>query len=135
MPSGGAAESAARTTGTTLDRRYRNFDALRLIAAGTVVVTHAFELGRRTDSSDPLVLLLGPHELLGVYGVYVFFIISGFLITRSFMRRRSLAGYLTRRVLRIFPALIVSVLACAFVVGPALTQWPLRAYLTHHHLY
>lgn len=121
--------------GSALDRRYANFDAIRLIAASTVLISHAFELADGTESTDPLVKLLGSNEILGVYGVYVFFIVSGFLITRSFTRRRTVIGYLTRRVLRIYPALIVSVLACAFVLGPALTSWSLGGYLTDHQLY
>ena len=54
------------------------------------------------------------RQHFGAYGVFIFFVVSGFLICRSFERSR-LDDYLRKRMLRIFPGLV----ACAFLVGAA----------------
>jgi peptidoglycan/LPS O-acetylase OafA/YrhL len=56
----------------------------------------------------------------GFLGVDIFFVLSGFLITRLLLEERdftqhiALARFYLRRVLRLFPALVVVSLACAF---------------------
>lgn len=52
---------------------------------------------------------------LGDVGVSTFFLISGFLILHS-RQRSDLVPYLIRRVFRIFPVAIVSVVLCYFLV-------------------
>jgi len=86
--------------------KYRpDIDGLRCLAIVPVVLFHA---GRDYFSG-------------GFIGVDVFFVISGFLIT-SIIRQEihqntfTLAGFYERRCRRIFPALIVVILAC-FVIG------------------
>jgi len=55
----------------------------------------------------------------GFLGVDVFFVLSGFLITRLLLEERETSGHLAlgrfylRRILRLFPALVVVCLACA----------------------
>ncbi len=94
----------------TSPERQNNFDLIRLLAAAQVVLAHAI-------GHTPLVHQLPPwgkqvfEALLMLPGVPVFFVISGFLITRSFERDPAdLKGYLWRRSLRIFPALWVCLL-------------------------
>lgn len=53
--------------------------------------------------------------------VYVFFAVSGYLIASSWSSAPDVRGFLVRRSLRIFPALIVTVLATTFLVGPAMS--------------
>ncbi len=86
-------------------RRQNNFDLIRLLAAAQVVLAHSIG---HTD----LINRLPPwgnqifEALMLLPGVPIFFVISGFLITRSFERDPSdLKGYFWRRGLRIFPAL------------------------------
>lgn len=79
-----------------------NFDLIRLVAATQVAIHH---------SSTHLQVNL--HEswlfkLTALFpGVPIFFFVSGFLISKSFERNPELVDYVTNRVLRIFPALIV----------------------------
>lgn len=95
--------------------RTNNFDAIRILAALTVVVGHAW----------PLTGIPHPPEIAGIkiytLAVYVFFAVSGYLITRSWLYTPNIRRFLTARVLRIFPALIVFVIVAVFVIGPALT--------------
>lgn len=81
---------------------YRSdIDGLRAIAILTVVAFHAF-----------------PDVFPGGFiGVDVFFVISGYLITSILQKEMqsghwSLASFYARRILRIFPALILVLLAC-----------------------
>ena len=69
----------------------------------------------------------------GFVGVDVFFVISGFLITRNILKRVeaerfSFKDFFGRRVRRLFPALLCTLL-CSFVVGVALLSPPQLAKL------
>ena len=92
--------------------------AIRLCAAASVIFSHSFLIGEGTEENEPLVQLLGPHNILGIYGVFIFFIASGFLITQSALASSSPASYAWKRVRRIYPALIVCVVLCAVLLGP-----------------
>ena len=87
----------------TAPSAYReDIDGLRAVAVLAVLAFHAF-----------------PGRLSGGFsGVDVFFVISGFLISRNICarlddRRFSLLDFYARRVRRIFPALLVVLAACA----------------------
>lgn len=88
--------------------RENNFDLIRLFAALQVLLGHGINH----------LQILGYDEILDVIsffpGVMVFFVISGFLITRSYINcsiKKSMGGdkyilqYIKNRCLRIFPAL------------------------------
>ena len=103
-------------------RHDNNFDALRLFAAGMVIYGHGWILS--TDT--------GPG-FWGVpfarIGLDIFFAISGYMVTGSWVRTPRLGPFLTKRALRIFPGLIACVLATAYIMGPRLTRLPVWEYL------
>jgi peptidoglycan/LPS O-acetylase OafA/YrhL len=107
---------------SSAEGRLNNFDGLRLAAALLVVIGHAFIL---TGYGPPPMALGTPIDTLGVY---VFFSISGYLITGSWAAKPDLARFVRHRVLRIFPALIAVVLITVFAIGPALTTDSIPAY-------
>jgi len=109
--------------------RDNNLNLIRAIAATMVLVSHAYPIALGPDAIQPLKLLTG--QSLGSLSVYVFFAISGFLITMSFERSSSYRSFLTARFLRLLPGLVVSLALVAFVMGPLVTELPLMAYLTH----
>jgi peptidoglycan/LPS O-acetylase OafA/YrhL len=109
--------------------RQNNFDALRLIAAISVIFSHSFLIAEGTQNSEPLILLTGNQSILGLAGVFVFFAISGFLVTQSFEQTANPLHFLMKRALRIFPGLFIATLLSAFVLGPLVTNLPLGAYL------
>lgn len=114
--------------------RHNNFDALRLVAAIAVILSHAFLLGEGNEDHEPLRLLTGEAPL-GIAAVFVFFTISGFLVTQSFETTGSPLGFVAKRALRIFPGLILCLLLSAFVIGPALTALPLGDYFAGAGIY
>ena len=105
-------------------RRDNHLDLLRLIAASLVFYSHSFALLGRPS----------PRFLawidLGALGVYIFFIVSGYLIAASWEQDPSLPRFFARRALRIFPGLWVCVLLTLFLLGPLLTTRGLPAYFT-----
>ncbi|MEO7100805.1 MAG: acyltransferase [Luteolibacter sp.] len=97
--------------------RSNNFDLIRLIAAAQVVLSHA--IGHTSVRETLPEWQRQIFDLLvWLPGVPVFFVISGFLITRSYERSRgNLAGYFWNRSLRIFPALWVCLAMTLALLG------------------
>ena len=94
--------------------RENNFDLLRLIAALAVLFGHSFVLtagNQSLDTVDPISRFLmqnaGFNEAIQDFAVDVFFVISGFLVARSFLTQKTVIGFIEARVLRIFPAAIL----------------------------
>ena len=115
---------------TALPARQNNFDALRLVAAISVIFSHSFLIAEGTQNREWLILLTGNQCILGLTGVFIFFAISGFLVTQSFEQTPNPLHYLAKRALRIFPGLFIATLTSAFVLGPLVTTLPLGAYLS-----
>src|SRR6516162_7957307 len=105
--------------------RHNNFDALRLVAAASVVFSHSFLIAEGTQDHEWLIWLTGNQSILGLVGVFVFFAISGFLVTQSFEETGDAWRFLAKRALRIFPGLFVATLLSAFALAPLVTTlWP-----------
>ncbi|HEX7969426.1 MAG TPA: acyltransferase [Stellaceae bacterium] len=115
--------------------RTNNFDALRLLAAALVIFSHAFLLNQGRQDNEPLMLATGGQTILGVVGVFVFFVVSGFLVTQSFESTGSPLRFLAKRALRIYPGLAACILLCTFVLGPLVASLPLGTYLTSAGVY
>ena len=135
--------------------RGRNFipeiDGLRFVAIMAVVMFHlyGYTLSKHMSGATvrpyelPLVAILGT----GSYGVHLFFVISGFLLTIPYARwrlglgtRPSLRAYYVRRLTRLEPPYILSMLlmfaagAVAFGLNTELSRWPnLLASLFYQH--
>lgn len=99
------------------------FNFLRLFAAFLVFYGHGL-------------IFLGhiPNTILGhKLGVYIFFAISGYLISMSWDREPNIVSYFIKRALRIFPALVVVVSLSVLLLGPLLTTLPLKEYFANEH--
>ena len=70
-----------------------------------------------------------PAIVLGLAGVFVFFALSGFLVTQSYEQTHGALRYLVKRALRILPGLFVALILTAFVLAPLVTSLPLGEYL------
>lgn len=111
--------------------RYPEIDGVRGVLSLIVVAGHVLEMvawpNRLGERESPLFWYWGTME--------IFFCISGFLITRGLVsstviRRRWISTYLLKRVLRIWPAYYVALVACLGVsiacadpVAPFAIRW------------
>ncbi|MGZ8286601.1 MAG: acyltransferase family protein [Allosphingosinicella sp.] len=118
-----------RTAEILAHGRENNFNLIRISAAFAVIVSHSYPLALGQGAVEPLENIL-PFSL-GALGVRIFFVISGFLILKSFMQRRSTAAFTMARARRILPGLAVVSIVVAFVIGPLMTTLPVAAYLSH----
>jgi len=104
------------------DHRANSFDLIRLLAATWVLVAHSAPLRGHEEAS-----FLG-YDNVSKIAVYVFFAISGYLITQSWVADPSVWRFSVRRTLRVFPGLICVVLLSVFVLGPIVTTLPVGKY-------
>ncbi|MGC2224064.1 MAG: acyltransferase [Methylocella sp.] len=100
-----------------MGRSSNNFGALRLFFAVLVMLSHSFELVDGDRSREILTRIFGTLSF-GELGVDGFFLISGYLITKSFQDSRSAGEYVFKRVLRIYPGYVVAYLLCLLALGP-----------------
>jgi peptidoglycan/LPS O-acetylase OafA/YrhL len=126
---------AAPALAEVTDGRDNNVLALRFLAAGAVILFHSYALTDRwTD--EPLWAAFAPLNL-GALGVHVFFVLSGFLVTQSWLTRPTLRSFAAARALRIYPALVAATVFTILLAG-ATSTLPWREYLaspvTAHYL-
>jgi peptidoglycan/LPS O-acetylase OafA/YrhL len=81
-----------------------------------VLVSHTSAMG--AFGTDPLLGVSEGRLTLGTLAVQCFFVLSGFLIARSYAHSRSLPQFLWHRILRIMPGFWVCLLVTALVFGP-----------------
>ena len=93
-----------------------NFGVFRLIFSYLVVVSHSAELIDGDSHREPLRRIFGTLTLGGV-AVYGFFLVSGFLIAKSYLSSTSTGDYLLKRVVRILPGYAVAFFFSLFFVG------------------
>jgi peptidoglycan/LPS O-acetylase OafA/YrhL len=103
------------TLGQRFDPRHNSLSILRLVLAAIVALVHAQAIGwadqpRFRDTQ------------LGDLAVDGFFVLSGFLVTRSATRLSSLRRFGWHRALRILPGFWACLVVVAFVVAP-LIAW------------
>ena len=103
------------------------FTPMRLFFALMVVIGHAFVVVGGNSTYEPTIFL---NYTSSYIAVNLFFIASGFLVTKSMLFREDIAEYSSARLLRIYPALIIHVLFVMFLIGPWVTSLPLKEFFT-----
>jgi peptidoglycan/LPS O-acetylase OafA/YrhL len=90
-----------------MDSNKNNIGFLRLLFASFVIIGHSPELLDGNRNREPLSMIF--HTIsLGDLAVDGFFLLSGFLITKSMVNSRSFCRFLERRVFRIYPAFMLA---------------------------
>jgi len=101
---------------------------LRLFLAALVLYDHSCALisggGEQFYRMELVSRLTRLHLASGDLAVDGFFVISGFLITHSWLSSPSLRKFLWKRVLRIYPAFLVVAVMCLLVFGPLAAVGP-----------
>ena len=110
--------------------RQNNFDALRLALATLVLFSHSYVLA---GDAEPIGRLTRHQLEGGSIAVDGFFVISGFLITRSWIVSRSTDDFLGKRIRRIYPgflaATVVSIIIAA-ICSPTVRYLKFLAFAT-----
>ncbi|MEM7162907.1 MAG: acyltransferase [Bacteroidota bacterium] len=113
-----------------LKRQSNNFDFLRLLGAFLVIVAHCqFLIAGKSPEIDYFKLLFGKDP--GRLGVVIFFVISGFLVTKSWITKKNFSSFFLSRVLRIYPGAIVVIILTVFILGPVFTEFSIANYFNH----
>lgn len=122
-----ASNASCPSVGEDMIHARNNFDFCRLGAALMVVVFHSYVL-TGNGSQEPMVA----RSLidLGTLGVAIFFVISGYLVTGSYLREPRFWPFIVKRLLRIIPGLAAVLVATVLIIGPLTTQLALRDYWT-----
>jgi peptidoglycan/LPS O-acetylase OafA/YrhL len=112
-----------------------NINSLRFIGAVLVLFGHTFALcygpgGGEDFLSEWLKPLTGYRAKLPGIGVALFFVMSGYLVTQSYIRNPNMLSYLEARLLRIYPALWATLIFTALVLGPLMTELSLGDYFS-----
>jgi peptidoglycan/LPS O-acetylase OafA/YrhL len=90
---------------------------MRLAFALTVIVAHAPVLLTGNPLREPLTQLLGGRLFAGGMAVDGFFLLSGYLIVRSWAHSRGIGSYLQSRFLRIVPGFVLAFMVSTVVAG------------------
>lgn len=122
---------------------FKSLDGVRAVAALLIMFVHFFQ--RANVESTDIYLFLKRCCDIGLVGVDLFFVLSGFLITRIILKNKSQEGFFKsfywRRSLRIFP-LYYLYLLIAFFISPFIfneqipdfsNQLPLYLYLQNFY--
>lgn len=107
-----------------------NFTLIRLIAALVVVKQHSFSSTALYSPTDFMSVL---H--ISAFGLPSFFFISGLLVSQSLELSSSRKNFIWKRFLRVYPAAWLSILFCAFILGPLVTTCSIKDYFSSHLFY
>ncbi|WP_245452688.1 acyltransferase [Bradyrhizobium sp. C9] len=106
--------------------RPAGFDYMRIALAVSIIGLHSLNvtlgLGRALE-------ILSSFRIGIAMILALFFALSGFLVTASLQRCKSLISFLGLRVLRIGPALAVETTLSAVIIGSVFTELPLAQYV------
>lgn len=111
-----------------------SFHFIRLLLASLVILSHSYPLllsgptGELNFAGECLSEFSHKQMNWGGFAVYSFMVVSGFLVTQSYLNSSSIFSYLLKRCLRIFPALCASLLIIVFLVGPCFSELDLQKY-------
>jgi peptidoglycan/LPS O-acetylase OafA/YrhL len=90
-----------------IESRFFVWDWVRLFCAMAVIYSHSFSLFKANGTDDLIRVWTGEFTNSGEVSVWIFFVISGFLVTRSGVTSSSFRNFILKRIARIYPALIV----------------------------
>ncbi|WP_421170964.1 acyltransferase family protein [Aeromonas dhakensis] len=112
-----------------LKKEKNNIDIFRVIAACMVIWGHAYVLSPEDGKTDFISSLL-PHDSSGSLAVKIFFFLSGLVVTNSLVINKDPIKFIVARFFRIWPALILTCLIVAFVIGPLLSTLTVKEYFS-----
>ncbi|MCA8973664.1 MAG: acyltransferase [Planctomycetes bacterium] len=130
--------SVANRSAVDAEPRIRSLDGVRGLAILLVIVFHSLrpEVFRASVAPGPIDSIYIAFASFGWFGVDLFFVLSGYLITGILRRSRDgehyFRNFYARRALRIFPLYYAVIVLLLFVLPrPSSTGWEKVSYLTY----
>ena len=117
-----------------MKKKSDNFLIIRILAALAVIYGHSFALAAAVGQKD-FVLLYLKKTHIAHEAVSVFFVISGFLVTGSYLNRKNILVFMKSRILRVYPALIFCLLLTVIIIGPIVSTYNISEYFSHNQTY
>ena len=105
--------------------RANNLNFIRLFAAILVVLSHAFNIsyGKADWKNHEFLARITDGNLsLGKLAVFCFFILSGYLITASYVKSKNNAEFFLKRVVRIYPGFLFVLCVTVFLITPIYSE-------------
>lgn len=115
------------TLQTLMDGRNNNFNLLRMIGALVIMLAHAMFI---TLGDDINFETYPVRYTLGITTLNLFFILSGMLVTTSWLKRGDVVSYCCSRFMRIIPGLVVVSFFVPFILGPMMTTLTVGDYFS-----
>lgn len=106
------------------EARSNNFTFIHLLGALLVILGHMFYIA----GSTPITFCDNGVQTIGCKMIFV---LSGYLVTKSWLSDPHPGRFFTKRVLKIFPSLIAVVLLSVFVLGPIMTNLTMGEYFSN----
>jgi peptidoglycan/LPS O-acetylase OafA/YrhL len=94
-----------------------NFLLLRFVAACMVIFGHSYAIANLPDAQHDFIARYVGGTYTGTMAVEMFFVISGFLVTSSYIIRDNFFVFVKSRCLRIYPGLLACVLLTTILLG------------------
>lgn len=108
--------------------RSNNLNLVKFIAALFVIISHAYPLCKGAEYNDILSDLSRNSIAFGSLAVAIFFMSSGFFVTKSLLKSKDSKKYLHNRFIRIFPPLWFTLIVCIVVCGLFFSTYSLGKY-------
>lgn len=118
-----------------LDKNENNFNLLRLIAALFVIIGHSNAFTGSPNDDFMSTISGGLITPISRFGLLIFFVISGFLVTSSLKNSKSVISFFGKRFLRIFPGLFVCLIFVVFIFSPLFTVLDFKYYFLNNDIY
>lgn len=112
-----------------------SMDIIRLFLSILVIYGHTFpilygpSLVSPSGKMDFLATFSNNQIGSGTVAVYIFFILSGFLISQSMLNSNSCSEYLIKRGLRLLPAYFCSLIMSTLILGPIVSNYKYIDYI------
>lgn len=112
----------------TTVKKSENLHLMRFLASIMVIFSHSFSVSTGGAVEDPLNRFTDDILSIGGVCVALFFLCSGYLISRSVMRADKFVPYISARLKRLFPPLAFVVFSTV-VLGAFITSLSIKEYL------
>ncbi|WP_197491212.1 acyltransferase family protein [Planctomyces sp. SH-PL62] len=107
---------------STLDRppgdRDNAVGLMRFVLTSLVILSHSFHFYGVSHTLDPMARATWAQYTLGRLAVDAFFVLSGFLVARSWETSRGLTDFLKKRAARVYPGFFVAIAFATLVAAP-----------------